>query len=121
MESWLAERVGSLALAQDEAGVERFRQIGIKLNQIVRCAGSSYGCSCSTLLSLRYLQDCPSYGVYSQQRTSRTDMGRLRYWRRKRYAPWLRNNRLPDEHLPIIYETFWDTLKRWTRVLWMER
>jgi hypothetical protein len=29
---WLAERVGSLATAGDQAGVERFRQIAIKLD-----------------------------------------------------------------------------------------
>ena len=40
-ELWLAERVGSLALAGDEAGVERFRQIASKLDAIVRPPGAS--------------------------------------------------------------------------------
>lgn len=42
-ELWLAERVGSLALAGDEAGVGRFRQIAVKLDEILRPSGSSEG------------------------------------------------------------------------------
>ncbi|SEM52925.1 hypothetical protein SAMN05192583_0525 [Sphingomonas gellani] len=33
---WIAARVASLALAGDSAGVERFRQIAAKLDQLIR-------------------------------------------------------------------------------------
>ncbi|WP_454278178.1 DUF6961 family protein [Sphingomonas sp. Marseille-Q8236] len=34
---WIAERIGVLALAGDDAGVARFQEIAIKLDQL-RCA-----------------------------------------------------------------------------------
>lgn len=38
---WIAERIGALALAGDAAGVERFRQIAKRLDELRRgnCAG----------------------------------------------------------------------------------
>lgn len=34
--TWVAERIGTLALAGDAAGVERFRQIAARLDQLNR-------------------------------------------------------------------------------------
>jgi protein-disulfide isomerase-like protein with CxxC motif len=31
---WIAERIGTLALAGDDAGVERFREIAARLDQL---------------------------------------------------------------------------------------
>ncbi|RZF63908.1 hypothetical protein EWE75_14060 [Sphingomonas populi] len=35
---WVAERIGELALAGDEAGVQRFKEIAARLDQITRGA-----------------------------------------------------------------------------------
>ena len=35
---WVAERIGALALASDDAGVQRFKEIAARLDQITRGA-----------------------------------------------------------------------------------
>ena len=36
--AWIAERIGALALTGDEAGVQRFREIAGKVDQVMRAS-----------------------------------------------------------------------------------
>lgn len=42
---WIAERIGALALAGDDAGVARFREIAIRLDRLRHAMQPEAGCA----------------------------------------------------------------------------